>query len=664
MPWRRPYYQRRRRWIRYRRPRYPFRPRWRPRRRRRYYKRVRPKKLNSIIVKEYQPRCIHKCKIKGHMSLLWTSPERFSNNFDMYDVTAAPEKLPSGGGFSIKNFTLTTLWSEHEALRNIWTKTNLDLPLTRYTGVTIKLWASERLDYVVTWDNQLPLRSNQDMYHTMHPGLHTLLKNKIIVPSKRTNPRTKPYKKIKIKPPTLLLNKWHFQFDIAKTPLLQLRTSSLDLDEFYIPKKSISTTITIPYLNTGLIQNTKFQQNSPNGWYCKYHGTQKIYLYTFPNEVTNDTKLNTCKLLANTDTYQLGTNIPQKPTGQLTINYTYKDWGNPFHKDYMTKNKLVYQSNLAPATLLTLLGANWDVTVHDAAVTTLNVGFTQVFLTDAIRYNPYHDTGEDNLIYFVSNKDENKNWATPDNPDLYSSGYPLWVLSFGFADFQKHLGKLQRIDTDHIVVLKFKQTPVRTLTMPLLSPDFITGKSPYENTVNIEDKDRWHPAFQYQQKTLNTIAYSGPGSPKLPTLEVGQAKITYCFYFKWGGNPPPMSRIEDPRNEPSFPVPNNFQRTNSLQNPETAPEMLLYNFDQRRGYLTKSAIKRLTKDILSEKSTLTDLQERHLPEIQRQEETSSESSTEEEGEEQTTQDLLRKLRNHRQQQHKLKRLILQKLLHQ
>lgn len=597
------------------------------------------------------------------MCLLWTSPERFSNNFDMYDVTAAPEKLPSGGGFSLKNFTLTSLWSEHEGLKNIWTKSNIDLPLARYTGVTLKLWASERLDYVVTWDNQLPLRSNQDMYHTMHPGLHTLLKNKIIVPSKRTNPRTKPYKKIKIKPPSLLLNKWHFQSDIAKTPLLQLRTSSLDLDEFYIPKKSISTTITIPYLNTGLIQNLKFKNNRPLGWYARRFGTQPIFLYTFPSEINDQTKLNTARLLANTDTYQPGIKIPGSDTSHTIDqnNYGYDQWGNPFHRDYLLKNALVYSSNMQPATLMSKLTAKWDTTIKDLREGQEHINFQQVFLLDAIRYNPYHDTGEDNMIYFKSNTQEG-DWDQPQNPDLYSSGYPLWVLSFGFADFQKHLGKLQHIDTDYMVVLKFKQTPTKTLTMPIIGPDFPQGKSPYENTLNTEDKNRWHPAFQYQQRTLNTIAYSGPGSPKLPTLEVGQAKITYCFYFKWGGNPPPMAGIEDPRNEPNFPIPNNFQRANSLQNPTTSPELLLYNFDQRRGFLTKRAIKRLQKDILSEKPTLSDLQERHLPEIQRQEETSSESSTEETQQEETTQNLLRKLRHHRNEQHKLKRLILQQIL--
>lgn len=572
----------------------------------------------------------------------------------MYETSIAPERIPSGGGFSLKNMSLLTLWSEHENLRNIWTKSNVDLPLVRYTGLKLKLYQSERLDYIFSWDNQLPLRSNMDMYHTMHPGVHALLKNKIIMPSKQTNSRRKPYTKIKIKPPTMILNKWHFQSDLSKTPLVQFRTSSASLQQYYINNKSISTTLTIPFLNASLIENTDFQHSNPNGWWAKEWGTQKIFLYGLKTPLLQQTKLNTLTLLANTQTNQPG----QPPTSPIDEHsYTHPKWGNPFWKDYLLRNWHVYQSNLQPSGFISKLQAKWDISVSEVAGT---YNFTEVFLTDAIRYNPYNDTGENCEIYFKSVAKQDNKWEPPQNPDLRSGGHPLWVLSFGFADFQKHLGKLQHIDTDHIIVLKFKkQEPPHYRIMPILSQDFINGNSPYEKGVNSEDKLRWHPSFQYQTQTLNNIALAGPGSPKIPTLETGQIIANYCFYFKWGGHPPPMSNIEDPRNEPTYPVPNNFFETNSLQNPATAPENVLYSFDQRRHYITKTALRRLQKDWDTKETTFTDARGKHVPEIETQQETSSEETTSEEEEE--TQNLLLKLQQQRHKHKQLKQRILQRL---
>lgn len=573
----------------------------------------------------------------------------------MYDVSTAPERIPSGGGFSIKNISLLTLWSEHETLRNIWTQTNQDLPLVRYTGCAIKLYQSDRLDYVCSFDTQNPLRSNMDMYHSMHPGVHTLMKHKIIMPSKKTNKNRKPYTKIKFKPPTLLLNKWHFQADTAKTPLLQIRTSSLSLDQYYVPQKSISTTITITMLNTSLIQNTKFIGNSPNGWYARYLGTQQIFLYTTgKTELTPTTKLNTMIVLANTDTYQPGE--APGPTFDKT-KWTYNQWGNPFHKIYLTRQMKVYQSNISIATFINKLDGKKEITIADLHH---EYNFTEVFITDAIRYNPYRDNGELNEIWLKSIVNPAHGWDPPDNPDLKSGGYPLWVLATGFTDFQKRLGKQQHIDTEYMVVLTTKdpQNPLQKKTMPLLSADFINGQSPYEKSVNIEDKTRWHPSFQMQTAMLNIIGLSGPGSPKLPPLETGECKINYIFYFKWGGNPPPMSRIEDPRNEPTFPMPNNLTHTTSLQNPGTAPETILYNFDQRGQYITQRAIERLQKDWESKKITFTDPQQRMAPEIEHLQETSSETTSEEEEE---TETLLNKLRKQRLKHKLLKQRILKKL---
>lgn len=157
---------------------------------------------------------------------------------------------------------------------------------------------------------------------------------------------------------------------------------------------------------------------------------------------------------------------------------------------------------------------------------------------------------------------------------------------------------------------------------------------------------------------LNTIALTGPGSPKTPTLQSIEAKIEYFFYFKWGGNLPPMDSITDPKYQKEFHFPTNLQYTNSLQNPTSRPEQILYSFDERRGELTSKAIKRLQRDWESKEYSITD-GSLFQAKVQRKEETSSDTSESETEEE--TQTLLLKLKQQQLKHKRLKRLILQKM---
>lgn len=212
MPWRRYH---RRRWRR-RRPQF-----WRPRPtfRRRLWKRrywvrnKRPKrKLKKLRLTEWQPKAIRKCNVKGFLCLFQTGIDRISYNFDMYETSIIPEKLPGGGGFSIKNLSLLALYDEHIHGHNIFTHTNQPYQLMRYLGCTLYLYQSLNVDYIMTYSNTWPLKSTMLMYNTMQPSIHALQKNKILIPSKNTWKWKKPYKKVFIPPPTQMQNKWYFPF--------------------------------------------------------------------------------------------------------------------------------------------------------------------------------------------------------------------------------------------------------------------------------------------------------------------------------------------------------------------------------------------------------------------------------------------------------------------
>ncbi len=171
----------------------------------------------------------------------------------------------------------------------------------------------------------------------------------------------------------------------------------------------------------------------------------------------------------------------------------------------------------------------------------------------------------------------------------------------------KKNNRVTGVELDYMMVIQTNfENPQITKTLPVIDLAFIQGNSPYENAPSPADSERWHPSVQMQQVTINTICATGPGSPKQPPLNSIEAKIEYDFTFKWGGNPPPMSTITDPKEQPEIHLPSNLQQTNSLQNPANDPASYLYNFDERRSILTNKAIKRLQKDYKTEKTSFTD----------------------------------------------------------
>nr|UGV35541.1 MAG: ORF1 [TTV-like mini virus] len=655
MPWYRNYgRRRRRRWVRSWRPRKTFwRRRWRRRR-----QPVR-RKLRSLILRTYQPPCIRKCTIKGLIPLFWGTPERFINNYELYEMTPAPERLPSGGLFSLKNFTLEGLFAEHQYCRNTWTKTNNSLPLMRFTGAKIKFYKSEHIDYIVTYDTNLPLTASMDTYHTMHPGIHGLLPHKLIVTRKnKWGNNSKPYRKIKIKPPSPMQNKWYFQIDMAKTPLVQIRTSAVDLENYYTNYRSVSTTIGVKFLNPDIIKNINFKKIPTSGYSpTSTPAGTPIYLYSAKKaDITQETKLNTIIFLGNTNKYQEGTPMTrntQTSTSTTTPTYIQSKWGNPFYTKYLTGEYKVYTSDKTLAFILS------KFTDDNKKVSDSEATFTETQLIHYFRYNPFRDQGNKNMIYIKGVADIQDTTEPPESEDLKNSGLPLWVLTFGFNDFQKKQGKAKHIDTDYLTILQTDYyNPVGPkITIPI-DNDFINGKSPFESSVNPEDENRWYPCCQFQMQMLNTIALTGPGSPKTPTLQSIEAKIEYFFYFKWGGNLPPMDSITDPKYQKEFHFPTNLQYTNSLQNPTSRPEQILYSFDERRGELTSKAIKRLQRDWESKEYSITD-GSLFQAKVQRKEETSSDTSESETEEE--TQTLLLKLKQQQLKHKRLKRLILQKM---
>nr|UGV37932.1 MAG: ORF1 [TTV-like mini virus] len=655
MPWRRRYknygYYRRRRFWPWR-PRPTFRRRRRTRRRKvRYYI---PKKLKRITLKEWQPHSIRKCKVEGLLCLLIANGKRHGNNYTLYQKSIVPPHLPGGGCFSIMKFSLGMLYDEHKYCRNWWTASNKELPLIKYLGCRMKLYQCEHIDYAFRYNNNFPFTATNLMYASTQPGMMLMMKNTIIVPSKQTQKRKRPYKMVTIKPPSQFNNGWYFQQDLVNTGLFLTYTSACSLDEYYISSQSESNNTSIFSLNTQLFLNRQFHTNTePNGYATRTIGTQTTYLYA--------------SISTNPNIHDIGNIIPLIETRNRKHGYAFNSnenpdkqwnnwkngppaasWGNPFLPEYSEQQTPVYYSHKSPQQLFNQNTSNISVA---SDLTQLS---SQIFWE--LRYNPDKDDGTTNKCYLLSNWENKQGWEEPSNKKLIFEGFPLWILLHGYLDFQKRLAEINQIDTHYIIVIQTKATtPQATYIVPI-GRDFIKGNSPYENTHNPLDENKWYPMVQYQEQSINNTLITGPGTVKMNSLKSEDVKCKYKFYFKFGGNPPPMTDVINPQAQPIFPIPHNQQQTTSLQNPTTPIQYYLSNFDQRRYELTNAATKRIKKDFEPKETIFSDSRSNRdiSPQTTKPQTSDSEATSEEE-----TQDTLyEQLQQQRNKQKRIKRRIL------
>nr|UGV34151.1 MAG: ORF1 [TTV-like mini virus] len=604
MAWITPYYSR---WRRYRfwprRSRRTFR--WR-RRRRRY--RVRPyrKKKPNIILRQWQPACIRKCHIKGLECLMMFNEARLPFNSVMYKESTVPPGFPGGGGFVVMKFTLENLYDMHQHCYNWWTNSNQDLPLCRYLGCRIRCYRSELIDYIIKFDTNLPGTSNKLTYPSTQPSMIMMSTHKHIITSRQTNKNKKPYKTFRIPPPAKLENKWYFQKDLRNLPLLIIHASAASLTKYYINPTSENNNITLYSINTQLITNRDFRTAI---WPHKRIATKSYYIYeyTHPEPAQDDFLCRHVVPLTNIREYTQGSSYTE---ANLTYHIDKNNYcqnilrycGNPFVKEHRETTGAYYHSEVSP----TEFAEKWknkdeNAKIKDLEITPkMQLTKIQEPIIEQYRYNPFTDTGNTTAMYLLKcdqeTLDPNTAWEN-NNLDVELDGFPLWLNIWGFVDFQIRLGAYQNIMTNTLLVLKsqaLKPTPKHPIV--LIDSDYFNNKSPYEDDVNPQDRNRWYPQLQYQTQEINKLALTGPGVPKLYPKTSDQITIEYDFLFKWGGEPAKMINVDNPSKQIVYPMPSDQCKTTSLQSPAQAIESTLYTFDQRYDNITNTALERLQRD--------------------------------------------------------------------
>nr|UGV38631.1 MAG: ORF1 [TTV-like mini virus] len=591
--WRRPY---RRNYFRRRRPRRFVRRRFY--RRKRYWVRKPKRKLKSLHLKEWQPLKINKLTVKGKYPLFLTTHYRIGHNLIQYIDSIAPTHYHGGGGFSILQFTLNGLYELFQKGQNIWTKSNCNLPLIRYLLCKLKFYKAEKYDYVVTIQRCYPMCCSDLMYMSTQPFVMMQTKGCIFVPCRQNSQRKKPFKKKTVLPPSQMTNHWYFQTDLSKTGLVLIKATACSLDRTYMSSKATSTTIGLTSLNTTTFQFHNWKDPPTGG----YKPQDNLYFWGSKQPPESDPMSEMPKnliYLGNTGPLTEGTEIGDK--SKITTYTTQKTlWGNIFHPHWLSGDYVIYVTNKPLSEMSSLLTTNFDKKLKEWTTPTFTV--RTLPLTTHCRYNPLADKGVGNKLYLVSNTLDNTTWSPPKNTKLIRKDFPLWILAWGWADWQKKLDEIHRFDTEYMTVIETKYIEPFLHYYVFLDDDFTLWppKSPYGTDLTLSDSQNFFPKNNFQIMSLNEICSSGPGTIKLPTDHSAEAHLQYQFKFKLGGCPAPMETICNPIDQPKYPTPNNQLLPTSLQSPETPIQTYLYNFDERQGILTLPAAKRIRKDYATE----------------------------------------------------------------
>lgn len=558
---RRPYYRKKRRFNR----RTNRRAHRRYRRSRRKYKVRRKKKKLNVV--QWQPNTIRKCKIKGHIVHTAGAHGRQYRCYTDNQYRWTHAKAPGGGGFGAEKYTLQYLYNQHIMGNNIWTTSNKYLDLVRYTGCKFKVYRHLTLDFLFSYSLMYPMQINKYSYSFIHPAKLIMAKHKRLIPSLKSQPHGKKYRIIRIHPPKQLTNKWFFQESFSDQGLVEINTCVLDTNYSYFGCCNSNNLISFKHLNMSFYQIA--------GWGNATTATVGYKPYSravAPNKV--------------------------KINGRV-LDVTVKD---STYNDSVSYQYGWFQPKLLQAD---------ELLKSDGSKLEDNVPIVES------RYNPLVDSGDGNIIYFLSIL--NTKFEPPKtDQDLILKDIPLWQAMHGFSDWVTKTKKDKTYLATYYLVFQSRFVePAHTLSRLYIVIDnqAINGNSAFGEPPTTYQQSHWYPNFLLQQETINNFVTSGPYSPKLANqnLSTWELKSSYSFYFKWGGADLPEAEVADPEKQATYDVPSNLTEAIQIADPsKQSATKNIHSWDFRRGFLTSSALKRIYQDSETDGTISTDT-DQHSP---------------------------------------------------
>nr|UGV44967.1 MAG: ORF1 [Torque teno virus] len=652
--WRRRAWRPARRWRRWRRrrptrrrraraARYPrrrrvrrFKRRRRRRRgwaRRRYLRRRwRLKRRKKIVLTQWNPTVVKKCVIRGYMPLLMCGTGTTGTTYRNYGSHIHDYKKydPFGGGISTLNFNLSFLYDEYVKHRNTWSKSNVDLELVRYKGCSFKLYRHPTCDFFVTYNRKTPFTDSQLTGPMLHPSNLMLRKRKVILESFKTRPKGKIAKYIRVRPPTLFNDKWYFQKDFCKVPLVNLGVSLGNLRFPFCRPQTDNPCIYFQVFSP--IYNGRFSIHAdklPSQYqtFIKYledhwiETNRQGNLTNYKDQNRIGTVFNTFKTeehiknpgiiteKSSTQSTEPPNNNKYNTTGPYSYSKTNSLWGDYIYKKTiltaMTENTdNYYQARKGSHPLYSSSAyLNHKTGMYSSiflAKQRLSPDFPG-FYTEVI-YNPYNDKGIGNKVWIDPCTKADSTWrGTPLTVPI--TDLPLWMCFLGYSDYcTKSVGSPGYWNEVRVTIICPYTQP------PLTDPDntdlgfipydynFGEGKMPDgQPYIPISYRFNWYICMFHQQNFMNDMAQSGPfaydGGEKNAVLA-----CKYKFTFLFGGNPIPQQTLKDPCEQPTYLLPGTGGVPPRLQveNPQHLHEGYYFRaWDYRHGHFGERAVKRM-----------------------------------------------------------------------
>nr|USL90542.1 MAG: ORF1 [Torque teno virus] len=713
---------RRRPWKRWRRrrwglPRRRFRRTFRRRRARRYVSRGRRRRYRrrrrrgrrrkgrrrrhrkTLILRQWQPDVVKRCFITGWLPLIICGAGHTQFNFITHMDDIPPRNASYGGNFTNITFNLACFYDEFMHHRNRWSASNHDLELVRYIKTSIKLYRHESVDYVVSYTTTGPFETNEMSYMLTHPLAMLLSKKHVVVPSLKTKPHGRKYKRLTIKPPKLMTNKWYFAKDFCHIGLFQMWATGLELRNPWLRSGTNSPVIGFYVLKNQVYQNrysnlstetqkrkdaydelTKTNGTKWYNWQYTYTKVMRPIYYAAANETGNTAFKNKPY---NWKNYKENfSSVQTKWTN--TVKDAYELVAEEYRQIYTTT--VTYPPPWSPTT-------NSDINTgrqyleHDCGI------YSPYFLTPQIyspewhtawsyiRYNPLTDKGIGNRIC-VQYCSEASSEYNPVKSKCMLQDMPLWMMLYGYADYVIKSTGIQSAWTDMRVAIRSPYTDPKligssenTMFIPI-GLEFMNGDMPDKRPyIPLKWWFKWYPMITHQKTALEAIVSCSPFMPRDQEAASWDITVGYKATFLWGGSPLPPQPIDDPCQKPTHELPDPDRNPPRIQisDPQhLGPATLFHSWDLRRGYISTKSIKRVSEHLDTNEYFSTGVESKkprfdtpHHGQLSNQEEDAlhilrqlqkeqEESSTEEEQalqkEEEQKQKLLQQLRVQRQHQ--------------
>nr|UGV45364.1 MAG: ORF1 [Torque teno virus] len=630
---------RRRRWrrLRPRRPRRPARGRRRRRtvrrrrvrrlRRRRGWTRrryLRRRKRRKLVLTQWNPNTVRRCSIKGIIPLIMCGANTASFNYGMHSDDSTPQPEKFGGGMSTVTFSLYVLYDQYTRHMNRWSYANDQLDLARYRGCSFRLYRHPTTDFIVQYDNNPPMKNTILSSPNTHPGMLMQQKHKILVPSWQTFPRGRKYVKVKIPPPKLFEDHWYTQPDLCKVPLVTLRSTAADFRHpfcspqtnnpcttFQVLRENYNEVLGLPFTVQGTTNNQKI--NEFTNW---LYGSS-VHYQTFQTEQMFRPRQKNADGSPNAQYNQLLNDWTQKIySKQVDSNFGYTSYNfSGDNKSYATKIRQWYWTQLTQLTAtVPHMGPTYANTItpeyeyHAGWFSPVfigpnrhNIQFRAAYMD--VTYNPMNDKGQFNKVWFQYSTKPTTEFNTTQCKCLIEN-IPLWSALFGYGEYiESQLGPFQDHETVGLVVVQCPYTvpPLYNKEKPdmgyvFYDTNFGNGKlGNGSGQVPRYWQMRWYPILKRQKQVMNDICKTGPFSYRDELLQVDLAS-SYTFRFNWGGDLLYHQVIKDPCSSSGLAPSDSgrFKRDVQVVSPLTmGPRLLFHSFDQRRGFFTPGAIKRM-----------------------------------------------------------------------